>query len=63
MVNFLEIIDRSLEGPFTFENDFDLNIFVPKLREVIKKNMRLSMTLKILCLVMTIWQIGFSKQE
>jgi len=37
MVNLLDIIDRSLEGPFTFENDFDLKIFVPKLREVIKK--------------------------
>ncbi len=23
-----------MEGPFTSENDFDLNIFVPKLREV-----------------------------
>jgi len=37
MVNLLEIIDRSLEGPFTSENDFDLNIFVPKLREVVEK--------------------------
>jgi len=37
MINLLEIIDRSLEGPFTSENNFDLNIFVPKLREVIEK--------------------------
>jgi methylamine--corrinoid protein Co-methyltransferase len=37
MVNLLEIMDRALEGPFTSENDFDLNIFVPKLREVVKK--------------------------
>ena len=37
MVNLIEIIDRALEGPFTSENDFDLNIFVPKLRDVIKK--------------------------
>ena len=37
MVNLLEIIDRSLDGPFTSENDFDLKIFVPKLREVVKK--------------------------
>jgi len=37
MVNLIEIIDRALEGPFTSENDFNLNIFVPKLREVIKK--------------------------
>jgi methylamine--corrinoid protein Co-methyltransferase len=37
MVNLIEIMDRALEGPFTLENDFDLNIFVPKLREVVKK--------------------------
>jgi len=37
MVNLIEIMDRALEGPFTPENDFDLKIFVPKLREVIKK--------------------------
>jgi hypothetical protein len=37
MVNLLEIVDRSLEGPFTSENDFDLKIFVPTLREVLKK--------------------------
>ena len=37
MVNLIEIIDRALEGPFTSETDFDLKIFVPKLREVIKK--------------------------
>jgi hypothetical protein len=37
MVNLLEIIDRSLDGPYTTESNFDLNIFVPKLREVITK--------------------------
>jgi hypothetical protein len=37
MVNLLEIMDRALEGPFTSENDFDLKIFVPTLREVLKK--------------------------
>ena len=37
MVNLIEILDRAFEGPFTSENDFDLNIFVPKLREVVKK--------------------------
>ena len=41
MVNLIEIIDRGLEGPFTSENDFDLNIFVPKLRELNKKNMKI----------------------
>ncbi|MFC1751016.1 monomethylamine:corrinoid methyltransferase [Pseudomonadota bacterium] len=37
MVNLLDIMDRALEGPFTYENDFDLNIFYPKLKEVIHK--------------------------
>ena len=37
MVNFMEIIDRALKGPFYSEKDFDLKVFVPKLREVIKK--------------------------
>ena len=37
MVSFTEIIDRSLKGPFCSEKDFDLKVFVPKLREVIKK--------------------------
>jgi len=37
MVNLLEIIDRSLSGPYTTESNFDLKIFVPKLREVITK--------------------------
>ncbi len=37
MINIIQIMDRALEGPFTIENDFDLNIFYPKLKEVIKK--------------------------
>ncbi|MFC1950268.1 monomethylamine:corrinoid methyltransferase [Chloroflexota bacterium] len=37
MVNFMEVIDRTLKGPFHPEKEFDLKIFVPKLREVIKK--------------------------
>jgi hypothetical protein len=37
MVNLIEIVDRALEGPFTSESDFDLDIFVSKLRELTKK--------------------------
>ncbi len=37
MVSFIEIIDRALKGPFCSEKDFDLKVFVPRLREVIKK--------------------------
>ena len=37
MVSFMEIIDRALKGPYYSEKDFDLKVFVPKLREVIKK--------------------------
>lgn len=37
MVSFMEVIDRALKGPFYSEKDFDLKVFVPKLREVVKK--------------------------
>ena len=37
MVSFIEIIDRALKGPFCSEKDFDLKVFFPRLREVIKK--------------------------
>jgi methylamine--corrinoid protein Co-methyltransferase len=37
VVTLLDIVDRALEGPFTYENDFDLKIFYPKLKEVISK--------------------------
>jgi len=37
MVSFMKVIDRALKGPFCSEKDFDLKVFVPKLREVIKK--------------------------
>jgi len=37
MVSFMEVIDRALKGPFYSEKDFDLKVFVPRLREVIKK--------------------------
>jgi len=37
MISFIGMIERALKGPFSSEEDFDLNVFVPKLREVIKK--------------------------
>lgn len=37
MLSFVDIIDRSLEGPFSSEKDFDLKVFVPKLREAVEK--------------------------
>jgi len=37
MVSFMEVIDRALKGPFCPEKDFDLKVFVPRLREVVKK--------------------------
>ena len=37
MVSFMEVIDRALKGPFCSEKDFDLKVFVPRLKEVIKK--------------------------
>jgi methylamine--corrinoid protein Co-methyltransferase len=37
MIPFLEVIDRSLNGPYSLQEDFDLKILVPKLRQVIDK--------------------------
>ncbi len=37
MVSFMEVIDRALKGPFYSEKNFDLKVFVPKLKEVVKK--------------------------
>jgi len=37
MVDFMEVIDRALSGPYCSEKEFDLKVFVPKLREVVKK--------------------------
>jgi methylamine--corrinoid protein Co-methyltransferase len=37
MIPFIEVIDRSLTGPYCVQEEFDLNIFVPKLREVTTK--------------------------
>jgi len=37
MLDFFEINKRAMNGPYCTERDFDMNIFVPKLREVVKK--------------------------
>ncbi len=37
MISFLEVIKRALTGPYCTEEDFDMGVFVPKLREVVKK--------------------------
>jgi methylamine--corrinoid protein Co-methyltransferase len=37
MIPFIEVIDRSLTGPYCLQEEFDLNVFVPKLREVTRK--------------------------
>lgn len=37
MLNFFEIIRRALSGPYYTEEEFDLQVLVPKLREVVKK--------------------------
>ena len=37
MINFFEIVKRSLNGPYCSEKDFDMKIMVPKIREIVKK--------------------------
>jgi len=37
MVDFLEICERALNGSIMTETDFDLSVFVPKLRQVIER--------------------------
>jgi methylamine--corrinoid protein Co-methyltransferase len=36
MLNFLDVYERALEGPIMSEKDFDLKVFIPKLRNVVK---------------------------
>ena len=36
-VPFLEVIDRTFEGKFYSQEDFDMKVFVPELRKVIEK--------------------------
>jgi len=37
MIDFEEIVDRALNGPLCSPQDFDLQVFVPKMREVVRK--------------------------
>ena len=37
MLDFFEVIRRSLNGPYYSEQDFDMKVVVPKLRQVVKK--------------------------
>ena len=37
MLDFFEIIRRALNGPYYSEQDFDMKVVVPKLRQVVKK--------------------------
>ena len=37
MLSFSEVVYRALNGPICTERDFDLDIFVPNLRKVLKK--------------------------
>ncbi len=36
MLNFLDVYERALKGPFMSEKDFDMKVFVPRLNEVVK---------------------------
>ncbi len=37
MLDFFEVVRRSLNGPYYAEQDFDMKIVVPKLRQLVKK--------------------------
>ncbi|MCS6908159.1 MAG: monomethylamine:corrinoid methyltransferase, partial [Anaerolineales bacterium] len=37
MISFFEVIRRALTGPYHTEEEFDLEILVPKLKEVVQK--------------------------
>ncbi len=36
MLNFLDVYERVLKGPIMTEQDFDLKVFIPTLRRVVK---------------------------
>ena len=36
MLNFLDVYERTLTGPIMSEHDFDLKVFIPRLRQVVK---------------------------
>lgn len=37
MVNFIDVIDRAATGPMMTQKDFDVKVFIPSLRNVLKK--------------------------
>ncbi len=37
MVNFIDVIDRAATGPMMTQKDFDVKVFIPSLRKVLKK--------------------------
>jgi methylamine--corrinoid protein Co-methyltransferase len=37
MVNFIDVLDRATTGPMMTQKDFDLKVFIPAMRRVIKK--------------------------
>lgn len=37
MLNFLDIYERTLKGPIMSEHDFDMKLFIPTLRKVVKE--------------------------
>ena len=36
MTNFLDVYERALEGPIMTENEFDMKVFIPQIRKVVK---------------------------
>ena len=38
MISFMEVIDRAMTGPLCLEREYDLKVFVPKLREIVNKH-------------------------
>lgn len=36
MLNFLDVYERTLKGPLMSEQDFDMKVFIPKLRRIVK---------------------------
>jgi len=37
MVNFIDVLDRAANGPMMTQKDFDIKVFIPALRKVLKK--------------------------
>ena len=37
MTNFLDICEKAINGPIMSEKDFDMKVFMPKLKELVRK--------------------------